>query len=72
VSGLAQRYQGKVRFLRINIDASDSQPFLKQFNVRGTPTIVLLDRQGRVAANAPGWPGDQSITAALDRLEASP
>ncbi len=64
-----QRYQGKIKFIRVNIDASESQPYLKKYNVLGTPTIVLLDRNGRVVSNTPGWPGDQPMMNALDNLD---
>ena len=70
--GLQTRYDGKIRFLRINIDDKESQPILKKYNVRGTPTIVLLDRSGRVASNAPGWVGDQQVDDALKALAALP
>lgn len=72
VSDLEQQFKGKVDFIRINVDAPDSQASLKQFNVRGTPTIVLLDRRGGVAANVPGWSGDQAVEAALTQLAAEP
>jgi thioredoxin-related protein len=68
VSDLSQRFQGKVRFIHVNIDAPETQPYLKTYNVRGTPTIVLIDRQGHVAANVPGWPGDQAVADALTKL----
>jgi thioredoxin-related protein len=72
VSDLAQRYQGKARVLHINVDDPAAQPFLKKYNVRGTPTIVLLDRHGRVAGNVPGFPGEGTVAQALDKLVAQP
>ncbi len=72
MSDLTQRYQGKARVLHINVDAPDAQPILKKYNVRGTPTIVLLDRHGHVAGNVPGFPGEQTVATALDKLVAQP
>ncbi len=72
MSDLAQRYQGKARVIHINIDDPAAQPLLKKYNVRGTPTIVLLDREGKVAANVPGFPGEQQVAQALDKLTATP
>lgn len=66
------RYDGKIKFLRINIDDKESQSILKKYNVRGTPTIVLLDRRGSVASNVPGWAGDQPVEEALKTLAAMP
>jgi thioredoxin-related protein len=70
VSDLAQRYQGKAKVIHINVDDPAARPFLSKYNVRGTPTIVLLDRQGQVAANVPGFPGEQAVARALDALVA--
>ncbi len=72
MSDLAKRYQGKARVLHINVDAPDAQPVLKKYNVRGTPTIVLLDRHGKVAGNVPGFPGEQRMAEAMDQLVARP
>ncbi len=72
MSALAQRYQAKAKVLHINVDDAAAQPSLKKYNVRGTPTIVLLDRHGRVAANVPGWPGEQQVAQALDMLVEQP
>lgn len=72
MSDLEQRNQGKLKVIRINVDAPDTQSFLKKYNVRGTPTIVLLNRHGQVAANVPGWPGNQAVDAVVGQLIAQP
>jgi thiol:disulfide interchange protein len=70
VSALAQQYQGKAQVIHINVDDPAAQAFLKQYNVRGTPTIVLIDRHGHVASNVPGFPGKTAVADALDKLVA--
>jgi thioredoxin-related protein len=70
VSALAQQYQGQAKVIHINVDDPAAQAFLKQYNVRGTPTIVLMDRHGHVAANVPGFPGKAAVADALDKLVA--
>jgi thioredoxin-like negative regulator of GroEL len=72
VSALDQRYDGQVQFIYLDIDLPESQPFLAKYNVRGVPTIALLDRTGRLVANLPGWPGEQAVTDALDKLIGQP
>lgn len=72
MSALTLRYQGKAKVIHINVDDPAAQPDLKKYNVRGTPTIVLLDRHGRQDADVPGWPGDEQIAKALDMLVAQP
>ncbi len=67
-----QQYQGKARVIHINVDDPAAQPFLKQYDVRGTPTIVLIDRHGQTAANVPGFPGETPVARALDALVAQP
>lgn len=69
---LDQRYDGKARFIYFDADSPGSQPVLAKYQVRGIPTIVLLDAHGRVAANIAGWPGEQAIADALDKLAATP
>lgn len=72
MSALAQRYQNKAKVIHINVDDPAAQLYLNKYNVRGTPTIVLVDRHGHVAANVPGWPGEQQVAQALDTLVAAP
>jgi thioredoxin-like negative regulator of GroEL len=72
VSALSQKYKGQVKFIRLNVDGTGTQGYLKTFNVRGTPTVVLIDRHGHTVANVPGWPGEQQVVQALDRLVAQP
>ncbi len=72
MSDLERRYQGKVKVIRINIDDPQAQAALKKYDVRGTPTIVVLDARGRVVANVPGFPGEAALARALDNLVAQP
>ncbi len=72
MSAVAQRYQGRAKVIHLNVDAAEVKPYLDRYNVRGTPTIVLLDKHGHVAANVPGWPGDNQVTGALEKLVAQP
>ena len=65
---LDQKYDGRVEFIYLDADLPESQPFISQYNVRGVPTIALLDRRGRVVSNMPGWRGEQVITDALSAL----
>jgi thioredoxin-like negative regulator of GroEL len=64
---LDQRYDGRIKFIYLDADLPESQSFLTQFNVRGVPTLALLNRSGRVVLNMPGWPGETVLTNALDQ-----
>lgn len=70
MSAIAQRDQGKAKVIHMNVDAEAVKPYLAKYNVRGTPTIILFDRHGSVAANVPGWPGDNQVSQALEKLVA--
>ncbi len=70
MSDLEQRYQGKVKFIRINIDQSESRAYMDKYHVLGTPTILLIDRHGNVAANVPGFTGENAVANGLDKLVA--
>ncbi len=70
IGALDQRYDGKVKFIYLDADLSESKPYLAKYNVRGVPTFALLDRRGRVAANLPGWRGEPAMTDALSALVA--
>jgi thioredoxin-like negative regulator of GroEL len=72
VSALQEHYQGKAKVIHLNVDDPAAQPYLVKYDVRGTPTIVLLDRHGHVASNVAGWPGEQQVGQALDTLVAAP
>ncbi len=65
---LDQQYDGKVKFIYLDADLSESKPYLAEFNVRGVPTIALLDRRGHLVSNLPGWRGEQVMTDALSAL----
>jgi thiol-disulfide isomerase/thioredoxin len=69
---LDQRYDGKIKFIYLDADLAESKPFLARYNVRGVPTLALLDRRGRVVSNMPGWPGEPTLTNALNGLATQP
>ena len=65
---LGQEYEGKVKFVRLNVDHSESRAAAGRYGVRATPTFVLIDEQGQVRGNVPGWPGYQAFTNAFEQL----
>ncbi len=72
VSALEQRYAGKVKIIRINVDSPEARSYLGKYRVRGTPSFVFFDRHGRVAADVSGWPGEQQVAQAFEKLIAMP
>ncbi|MCA9299996.1 MAG: hypothetical protein KDA28_13070, partial [Phycisphaerales bacterium] len=43
---------------------------MKRYDLRGTPSLVLIDRRGRIRANAFGRPSDLAVGAAIATLVA--
>ncbi|MCL4395707.1 MAG: thioredoxin domain-containing protein [Chloroflexi bacterium] len=72
VSQLDQQFDGRVKFIYLDVGLPESQPYLAQFDVRGLPTIALLDRGGKVVINFAGWPGDAAIRTEIEQLLAQP
>jgi thiol-disulfide isomerase/thioredoxin len=68
VVNLGQEFEGKVKFVRLNVDDRESQAAMRRYGVRATPTFVLLDSAGQVRGNVPGWPGFQAFVEAFDQL----
>jgi hypothetical protein len=59
VDGLEQTYGERITFLRVNIHNPKNQDLMDQFGFTLSPTILLVDGNGKVLAS---W--DETITAA--------
>jgi thioredoxin-like negative regulator of GroEL len=68
VAALGETYEGQVHFVRLNVDHPDARGALRQYRVRATPTFVLIDADGQIRANVPGWPGSDQVANAFDQL----
>jgi thioredoxin-like negative regulator of GroEL len=62
------KYDGKIKFIYVDIDLPESQPSVRRFDVRGLPMFVLLNLRGDAVAAVPGWPGEDAVTASLNQL----
>jgi thioredoxin-like negative regulator of GroEL len=68
VVGLGEAYEGRVNFVRLNVDSPSAGQAVRQYRVRATPTFVLFDASGQILANVPGWPGYGQFVNAFDQL----
>jgi thiol-disulfide isomerase/thioredoxin len=68
VVGLGEAYEGRVNFVRLNVDSPSASQAVRQYRVRATPTFVLFDASGQILANVPGWPGYGQFVNAFDQL----
>ncbi len=75
VSLAAFLYEYKIHF-PVGVDSpSDSGPVpqtMARYGLRGTPSLVLIDRQGRLRFHAFGRPEDMLVGAAVAALLAEP
>jgi thioredoxin-like negative regulator of GroEL len=72
VSALQKQYEGQVNIIMVNVDAQETSAFLAKYNVRATPTFVLFDPHGQVAAEFAGWPGSSAVARSFDQVLAQP
>jgi thioredoxin-like negative regulator of GroEL len=72
VGQLDVQFVGRVKFIYLDVDLPESQPYMTRYDVRGLPTIALLDRRGRLVESFAGWPGNAAMGAKLEELVARP
>jgi len=65
---LGEEFDGKVNIVRLNVDHAESRDYVNRYGVRATPTFILIDSQGELQGNVPGWPGYQAFTEAFNQL----
>ncbi|MBI1801815.1 MAG: hypothetical protein HYR71_09340 [Chloroflexi bacterium] len=65
---LEQTYAGRVKIVRLNVDNPTAASAIQKYRIRGTPGFVLFDKQGKVTAQVPGWPGREQMARAFDQL----
>lgn len=68
VAELDQRYDGRVKFIYMDTDRPETQAYLGRYDIRGMPTLALLDAHGKVTTSIAGWPGEQAVAESLDKL----
>lgn len=70
MAAIRESFGADIAFVKVDIDDPEADLVERRFNVRGTPTFVLFDADGRTAGHMPGWPGAERMTAYLDQLDA--
>ncbi|HMG32961.1 MAG TPA: thioredoxin [Blastocatellia bacterium] len=66
VEAIAQKYQGKAKVVKLNVDENNSSP--SNYGVRGIPTLILF-RDGAEVERIIGLPlsAQESISKILDK-----
>lgn len=65
---LAEEYAGRVAVWQLDAAEAPNARLMEQYEVRGHPTIVTLDADGRVVERLPGLPDEDRLRAALEAL----
>jgi cytochrome c-type biogenesis protein len=69
VSALERECGAKgVRIIKVDVDENGNRSLAQDFNVRGVPTFVYLDKEGREAARLIGYQTAQSLKQAMAAL----
>jgi len=62
---LEQAYGTRLRFLRVDFNSSAGQELAVRYQIRGHPTIVVIDRVGRARATIIGVPTRERVEQAI-------
>ncbi len=54
--------------LHVDVDAEDRLELVREMEITGTPTVLVLDAGGRVARRAAGQPRKADVISALGRV----
>ena len=61
---LAKQYEGRVRFLKLNVDENQQVP--QRFGIKGIPTLVFFDG-GREVERMVGAAGKDALSRVIDK-----
>jgi thioredoxin 1 len=62
---LSGRFEGSVKIVKMNVDEEKTKP--SEYAVRSLPTLLMF-KQGQIADQIIGSPGEDEIAKAIERL----
>ncbi len=62
------KYKNKIDFHKINVNSSSAQTHVKKYGVNVVPTLVFVDKNGRVVRKIEGCPQQKRLEKELDDL----
>ncbi len=65
IEALAAEYEGKVKFVKINVD--DNQQLATRFGIRGIPTVLVF-KDGVVTSTMVGLQPKEQLMKALEEV----
>lgn len=68
VDGLEEQYQGRVAFRRIDANRGDGPAIIRQHNILGHPTILIVDQAGKEINRLLGPQSAEDIEVILQQI----
>ncbi len=68
MDGIERELEGDAKMLRLSVTNDVGRSLAMRYNVRGVPTLVLLDGSGNVVLKQVGSPQREEIIGAVERL----
>jgi thioredoxin-related protein len=68
VDRLERELEGQVRVLRLSVGSAVGRALAARYGVRGVPTFVLFDGEGRIVHHQAGRLDAESMKAQIDSL----
>ncbi|TDQ77314.1 thioredoxin family protein [Sphingobacterium yanglingense] len=66
VDNIKSQKPAEVDFMRIDVDTQSD--IAEEFNIRGVPTIILLDKDGKISWRHTGLASEKEIINQIDSL----
>lgn len=68
MDGIERELEDDAKVLRLSVTNDVGRSLAMRYNVRGVPTLVLLDGSGNVVLKQVGSPQREEIIGAVERL----
>ena len=68
VSGIEEKYGSDFKIVHINIVTTKGKEKASEYNVLGTPTMVMFDDAGREMRRLMGYQSPEDLEKAIDRI----
>jgi len=68
VSGIEKTYGDDFKIVHINVGTGQGKDKASEYNVLGTPTMVMFDDSGREMRRLMGYQSPEDMAAAIDRI----
>ncbi len=65
VNGIEKDLQGRAPVVRLNMLSAQGQQLAQRFDVKGLPTLLVLDGSGKVIHRQSGIPDKKAVMASL-------